>query len=43
MSKEEAFDTLKQVAAAYVGTLQDHNQIQEALNIINAILKKSEK
>jgi len=34
MTKEQALEILAQLAAAYRGTLAEHQQIQEALKVI---------
>jgi hypothetical protein len=34
MTKEQAIEIIKQVCASFVGNLGQHNQIQEALKVI---------
>jgi hypothetical protein len=43
MNTNEALDILSQVAAAYVGTLKEHNQIQAALTAIETALATKQK
>ncbi len=40
MTLKEAINTITQVCASYRGTLQDHNLIQSALNLIKATIEK---
>jgi hypothetical protein len=39
MQLEEALNLLKQVCASYRGTLQDHQSLQQALNIVESRCK----
>jgi hypothetical protein len=42
MTPEQALNILSQVAAKYQGTLQDHQALQAALEVIKGLLPKSE-
>jgi len=41
MTKQEAIQLLKQVCAVFRGTLQDHQQLQEALKVIEGLQEKT--
>lgn len=43
MKVEEALNIVKQALAAFVGNLQDHQRIQEAIRTIEAELKQKAK
>ena len=40
MKTEEAINLLRQVCAIYKGTLQEHQQLQEALKVIEELQNK---
>lgn len=40
MSSKEAHQLLKQLAAIYKGTLEEHNKLQEALNVLEPKTKQ---
>jgi len=43
MTTKEAFDILAKAGAEFRGTLQDHKLIQDALSVINNLIKSNDK
>ena len=41
MKKEEALSIVAQVCAAYKGTLQEHNALQQAMQCLNGLEEKA--
>lgn len=42
MSPRDALNVLKQVATKYLGTLEDHNMLQEAVRVLEGVVAKAE-
>jgi hypothetical protein len=43
MTSEQAISLLSQLAAQYKGTLEEHNALQEALQVLTLAVQKAEK